>query len=159
MTKKKFEQHHPNIDIETGEILNFTPSTPPIMRPVKTQYNAESFQAYYEVNVLPSQTVPDQTMSLRILLERHAKGLPVTGNNAEPLYYGDEQMPDLNRMDISEIHDLKNAVKADIEQKKLALHQQQQAAKEAAEQKRLDDLVEKRAQEKRDKEKSDSKEK
>ena len=33
----------------------------------------------------PSQTVPDQTMSIRTILDRYAKGLPTTGMKI-PIY-------------------------------------------------------------------------
>lgn len=129
-----------------------------ITKPVKTQYNAKAFPRYGEENKLPSETVPDQTLSLRTILERYAKGLPITGNKSEPLYYGDEDMPDINKMDISEIHDLKKAVESDIQQKKAELQNQQDAAIKAANEKRLNDEVEKRIKDKESK-KSDSKEK
>lgn len=37
----------------------------------------------------PSLTVPDQTMSLRTLLERHSRGLPIMGTSAQPIYLED----------------------------------------------------------------------
>lgn len=134
------------VDISTGEIFDVV--TKPITRPVKTQYNAELFTAYYEVNGRPSETIPDQTMSLKVLLERHARGLPITGNPSAPEYYGDEQMPDLNKMDISEIHALKNAVKSDIQKMQQDLADKKKAADQAAYDKRINDEVEKRVKSK-----------
>lgn len=116
----------------------------PNPRSVKTQYNAQAFPKYQEVNKQPSQTVPNQTMSLKTILERYAKGLPITGNPNEPVYYGDENMPDLNKMDISEIHDLKEAVKSDIKEKQAQLAADQETARQKAHQKSIDDEVEKR---------------
>lgn len=37
-----------------------------------------------------SQTVPDQSMSIREILQRHARGLPLGGNPNPPVYYGEE---------------------------------------------------------------------
>lgn len=157
------------VDIETGEVL---PDQKPYVGMdalheypwptfrlfAKNQYNAEQFPNYYEANKQPSQTVPDQTLSLRTLLDRYAKGLPLSGNPNEPQYFGDEQMPDLNKMDISEIHDLKNAIKSDILQKQQDLHNQQAAAKKAAHEKSINDEVEKRVKSKTS-DKSEQKEK
>lgn len=62
----------------------------------------------------PSLTIPDATMSLRELLDRYGRGLPVSGT--EPVYHGDEEeMPNLKTMDLTEIQQMKedvaNAVK------------------------------------------------
>lgn len=41
---------------------------------------------------MPSMTVPDQTMSMRTILERYAKGLPVT-DGKEPIF---DENPELS---------------------------------------------------------------
>jgi hypothetical protein len=83
---------------------------------VKTPYNADYFPKYREVYFSPSKTVPDQTMSLRTLIDRHTRGLPITGNAKEPLYHGDEEeLPDLKKMDLSEIAELREANRQEIE--------------------------------------------
>lgn len=38
----------------------------------------------------PSLTVPDQTMSLRQIMQRYARGLPIDGNRQLPLWEGEE---------------------------------------------------------------------
>jgi len=68
----------------------------------KTQWNSEEFPKKHEVNTQPSKTVPDQTMSVRTIMDRYAKGLPIAGGMRKPEYYGDTYMPDFKRMDISE---------------------------------------------------------
>ena len=40
---------------------------------IKTSMNAREFEKNYERNSKPSLTIPDQTMSIRTILERHAK--------------------------------------------------------------------------------------
>ena len=52
----------------------------------------------------PSQTVPDQTMSIRTILDRYAKGLPTTGMKI-PIYEDgdiDNYIPDPKTMDLAE---------------------------------------------------------
>lgn len=39
----------------------------------------------------PSMTVPDQTMSMRTMLERHTKGLPLDGKGRQAIYEDDGQ--------------------------------------------------------------------
>lgn len=116
---------------------------------VKTAYNANEFARYYETNSLPSQTVPDQTIPLKTLLDRYAKGLPLSGNPGQPIYHGEEEMPDLSRMDISEIHNLQKAVKSDIQEKQQILAEHDKAAAKAAHEKSINDEVEKRVKSKK----------
>lgn len=60
-----------------------------------------------------SQTVPNQVMSVREILQRFAAGLPVSGQRVP--FYDDpegvnddaEGMPDLSRMDIEEVAELR----------------------------------------------------
>lgn len=53
----------------------------------------------------PSLTVPDQTMSLREILSRHARGLPIAGNNA-PAFYSDEEQLDIKHFDLADQEDI-----------------------------------------------------
>lgn len=47
----------------------------------------------------PSQTIPDQAMTVAEIMRRHANGLSINESRV-PLYYGEEDdMPDLSRMD------------------------------------------------------------
>lgn len=79
----------------------------------KNHYNSKPDKG--EVNNLPSLTVPDQTMSLREIVRRYAAGYPVEGQK-EPQYFGeDDDMPDIKKMDLSEIEDYANEYKKHIE--------------------------------------------
>lgn len=68
----------------------------------KTAYNAHEFPCDGEVNDMPSETVPDQSMSMGEILRRYASGLPLKGVRV-PLYEGEDDadldLPDLSRMD------------------------------------------------------------
>lgn len=134
------------VNTDTGEIIESVPENqwPHNRLHVKHQYNAFQFPAYRESNNQPSKTVPNQTLSLKTLLDRYGRGLPLSGNPSEPQYFQDNLMPDINKMDISEIHDLKNAIKSDIQKKQQELQDQQTAAKQAAHEKTIDAEVEKR---------------
>lgn len=40
-----------------------------------------------------SQTVPDQTLTVRQILERYARGQSITGSDLEPIYLGEDEPP------------------------------------------------------------------
>ena len=67
---------------------------------VKTPFEGEKFDQ-------PSLTVPDQTMSMRTLMERYARGLPLD-NMKKPLYDVDELSTgvDLRKMDLVDIQEM-----------------------------------------------------
>lgn len=112
MAKKKNIQPEDLFDPITGEILvHETPdgdlielTTPKI----KTQWNRPRGSKDYEdqQNKI-SQTIPDQSMSVVEILDRYKRGLPISGERV-PIYHGEEfDMPDLKKLDLSEIEDLK----------------------------------------------------
>ena len=50
-----------------------------------------------------SETLPDQTMPLREILERYSRGLPITGTVGEPEYYGEDGLGiDARSLDLTE---------------------------------------------------------
>lgn len=101
---------------------------------IKTQYNTDEFPRYMEKIEGPSMAIPDQTMSLKQLLDRFARGLPLEGEKF-PIYHDEEEMPDLSKMDLSEIADLRDAVQQDIiEKQEELIKQQAEKDKETAEQ-------------------------
>lgn len=55
----------------------------------------------------PSKTIPDQSMTMKQILDRYAKGLPLNGSKDIPLWDSDNQgmeiaPPEWNQMDLSE---------------------------------------------------------
>lgn len=58
------------------------------------------YNGRYEINTLPSETVPDQSMSVHELLRRHQAGTLTDIQNYEVLYTDD--LPDLRGLDIIE---------------------------------------------------------
>lgn len=81
---------------------------------IKNSLNANSFDKNYKVFTQPSMTVPDQTMSIRTILERYARGLPIGGRTDE-YYDEDDTMPDYRTLDLTEIADLQQQVKDTFE--------------------------------------------
>lgn len=85
------------------------------------------FENYSQANFGPSQAVPDQTLSLRELLRRHASGLPLAGNIREPQY--DEENVQLNfaSMDLADLQEMAE----DLNSKVAAIDKEQRDKKKA----------------------------
>ena len=71
------------------------------MRPlINTKFNYDHTR-YGEVNSQPSMTIPNDTMSLRQMLDRYARGMALP---ERPLPYYDEEnvFPNMAKMDLTE---------------------------------------------------------
>ena len=71
---------------------------------IKTYLNREEHTRRYEVNNEPSETIPDQSMSIRTILERYSRGLPISGERTPIWQQGDDfnDMPDPRTLDLAE---------------------------------------------------------
>lgn len=84
---------------------------------INTQYNYDYKNNVYEINTLPSQTIPDQAMSIPELIKRYASGLPLGGSKV-PIYQNEEE--DLlngtnwNKLDLSEQMDFMRSAKNEL---------------------------------------------
>lgn len=82
---------------------------------IKHSMNAHTFPKKYEKNNQPSLTVPDQTMSIRTILERHSRGLPIDGVKV-PIWNGEEDdMPDFRTLDLAEREQLADHYKQELQ--------------------------------------------
>lgn len=82
-----------------------------------------------QVNNEPSMTVPDQSMTLRELLIRYAKGLPLEGAKT-PVFEGEDGNEiDIEKLDLAEreelaemarkeLKDISERIKTEVEKKK-----------------------------------------
>lgn len=80
---------------------------------VKTSLNVSLFDPLQEQPEGVSLTVPDQTMTVREILERFAKGLPI-GAGKVPLYDEDDELPDPRYLDLTERQELTEQAKQEI---------------------------------------------
>jgi hypothetical protein len=81
--------------------------------------NAHLFPKRYKTIKGVSQTIPEQTMSLRTLIDRFTRGLPITGNVSEPQYDEDDDLlkgVDLRKLDLTEIHELKEELSYQLQE-------------------------------------------
>lgn len=111
---------------------------------VKNTLNYHLYPKKYKIFTQPSLTIPDQSMSMRELLERHTRGLDLGGISKEPIFE-EEDMPtsgvNPKVLDLVDIENLKleNAQKIKDLQSKAQKHEQDKknARTEAEIQKRL----------------------
>lgn len=54
----------------------------------KTPFNRQAFPRRYETNELPSMTSPDKTLTIKQIIDRFQKGLPLLGQKT-PTYIGE----------------------------------------------------------------------
>lgn len=73
---------------------------------VKNSLNAYMFPKTGERSDLPSLTVPDDTMSVREILYRYARGLGFEGAKTPMFEEDGYEMPDVSNMDYSEIEEM-----------------------------------------------------
>lgn len=115
----------------------------------RTSANAASLPKHYVYIPSDSETVPDQSLSVNEMLSRYQRGLPITGYT--PQYYDEDDYPNLADMDILEIKELRDKTLSQISDLE---HQQTLAAKaldkkhrDAANQKLIDDEVQRKINE------------
>lgn len=99
----------------------------------QTPYNRHLFIEAYEVNELPSMTKPDESFSMRELLDRYVKGLPISGK----VYNPDDDFPDLRKLDLVQIQELIEENRAHISEMEKKIHQANLEVKERQEFERL----------------------
>lgn len=92
------------------------------MKKFKNNYNAHEFPKQYEKNSGKSETIPDQTMTMREIMDRYAKGLPIGGQRQgtfddsldEDADDAFDMMPDMKKLDLSEQHDIMENSKKEL---------------------------------------------
>lgn len=85
---------------------------------VKHSLNAHEFPKNYEVNNKPSLTVPDQTMSMREILDRYAKGLSLGSPKVELWEGEDGDDFDFQHLDLADQEAIIKARVAELEELK-----------------------------------------
>lgn len=98
-------------------------------RTVKTMFNADFFPVQGEVNTKPSLTIPDQTLPIREILARFAKGLPVGVKT--PVYEGeDNDLPDPRTLDLVDIQNMQEAIRDELQAIERKTRQTKEKSKE-----------------------------
>lgn len=80
---------------------------------VRNMFNAKEYNDN-EVFTEPSQTVPDQALTIREILKRYASGQPL-GGSQEPIYEGEDgDGIDPRRLDLAERQELEIAARQEL---------------------------------------------
>lgn len=96
----------------------------------KTRENAKPSKP--EVNNLPSETIPDASISMRQIIDRFQRGIPVTRTLRTPVYNENFAYPE--HMEFDDIHNAKLEQRQnvkDLEIKKLKYEKAQQEQQKA----------------------------
>lgn len=81
---------------------------------IKNSLNAHTFETKGQENNEASQTIPDQSMTLRELLIRYAKGLPLEGAKT-PIWEGEEGYEvDPETLDLAEREELADKARQEL---------------------------------------------
>ena len=86
------------------------------MRTLKNTGNAKDFPYKGQVNNKPSETVPDQTMTMREILIRYAKGLPIDGEKTPLWEEGEGYAKDPETLDLAEREELATQAREELQQ-------------------------------------------
>lgn len=83
----------------------------------KNHFNARQFPKDGEIKTAnePSMTIPDDTLSIRQIMERHAQGLPTTGTRV-PMYDEEDDLPDPRRLDLAEKQELQELFAEELQE-------------------------------------------
>jgi hypothetical protein len=80
---------------------------------IRNIFNANEYNDA-EKDFQPSQTIPDQALSVRDILQRYANGLPLGGTN-EPIWEGEDgDGIDPRRLDLAERQELEIAARQEL---------------------------------------------
>lgn len=106
------------VNVQTGELQEFDVPERIVYR-FKTPWNNLNHGEGYEVNNMPSETVPDQSMSISEIMSRFAKGLPVGG--AKVAFFEDEEDDLLEgrnpaTLDLAEIQEIKDDFQQELQE-------------------------------------------
>lgn len=100
------------------------------MNRFNTQY--DKHKVLGEQFKLPSLTRPNEAMSIREIMVRFTRGLPI--DQKVPLYEEEQFLPDVKHMDLADLQELRESVAQEIQDKKVKLDQEQKAARLKADQ-------------------------
>lgn len=101
----------------------------------KTQWNPNYLGSPGSVQSDKSETVPDQSLTIRQLVENHSRGINVPINQPKPLYF-DSEIP--NIQDLTDLDEFKARLKDEKNEVDTVARQELQNAAEARKQAKLD---------------------
>lgn len=108
---------------------------------VKNWLNANMFGKDYETPKGESMTVPDQTMSMREIISRYARGLPINASMRQDAYYDEfGEFPDTSNMDLAEVQALRLEYENELRDVNKRIREEKEK-KAAADRKKANDVI------------------
>ena len=80
----------------------------------------------YQIFTQPSLAVPDQTIPIKTMVQRYAKGMPFNVPNLKGIYTDDEPAVDFNKLDLVEQDELFTSVLSEHKEIRDTIRREQQ---------------------------------
>lgn len=96
----------------------------------QTKHNRRTTRG--ERNFNPSRTVPDQTMSLKTLLTKYSRGMPINTPTLNMEYSGEQVARDMSKLDLADQEEQAQLVVDALKNEKRSKHSQQAKLKAEA---------------------------
>lgn len=93
---------------------------------------------------MPSETVPNQSMTVAEMVSRYNSGLPMTGQKVPMYFEGDSPLPDISNMDLADAQAITEQIADKLVDLKARIEQAKQDAAKAAEIEKFEAEVNKR---------------
>lgn len=87
-------------------------------RKIITPYNGLFVESYEPVSTMPDMCIPDQTMSIREILDRYTRGLPISQGKVPVYNNDDEELNHLAHLDRMELTDRMTLLQTYTDRKK-----------------------------------------
>jgi len=86
----------------------------------------------------PSLVVPNEAMSIREILVRYSRGLPI--DSKVPMYDEEQYLPDVKHMDLADLQTMRENIAQEIEDKKQLLNKQKEEENERKQQAKAEQI-------------------
>lgn len=100
---------------------------------IYTQFNFEFKPDYFEENSQVSMTVPDHTMSLKTIVTKYAKGLPISAPIYNGIYTDEDLAIDHTKLDFADQERIEADARREYNELRQTLTEQQKEALKAKE--------------------------
>lgn len=112
---------------------------------IRTHHNAPLLPKHHEHNTQPSNTIPDQSLPLRTILDRYTRGLPMDIPVTANMYEGESEfdIPDLRTLDLADQQEIMEKAREQTKALERRLQEQARERKKAQVQKLIEEQKQK----------------
>lgn len=116
---------------------------PDLLPVVRNQMNKALYPKKGETFKKPSMTQPNQSMTIKEIVERHKRGFPIDGAKI-PIYQGEDALPDISHLDLAEQQEIIEAMADQLVDVKQRLQAIAKDKKEKEELERIEKIIQER---------------